>query len=170
MAFLGITDFESGSESDVEPEREQDESYKEVRETLIKLSMENLSLTKEKERLEVELSLVRLELQREAELAKESVGLIKEKPILVKHAEELKEEVVAERKVSADLQEKLDQQNKNIKMLTEPKQLEKIMCAGGTENSHMGLGYRGRQNGDTGLSKCGNNTSSGESGKLTKYG
>ena len=64
VAFLGITNFESGSESDTEPERELDESYKEVRETLIKFSMENLSLTKEKERLEAELSLVRLELQR----------------------------------------------------------------------------------------------------------
>ncbi|KAF3602102.1 hypothetical protein F2Q69_00034978 [Brassica cretica] len=124
VAFLGITDFESGSESDVEPERKLDESYKEVRETLIKLSMENLSLslslTKEKERLEAKLSLIRLELQREAEL------------------------------VSADLQAKLDQQNKNIKMLTGTKQLDKILSAGRTENSHMGLAYMGRQSGDTG--------------------
>ena len=45
VAFLGITDFESGSESDAEPEREPDESYKKVRKTLIKLSMENLSLS-----------------------------------------------------------------------------------------------------------------------------
>ncbi|KAF2594470.1 hypothetical protein F2Q70_00042465 [Brassica cretica] len=90
VAFLGITDFESGSESDAEPERELDESYKEVCETLIKLGMENLSLTKEKERLEAELSLLRLELQREAELAKESVRLIKEKLILAKQAKELR--------------------------------------------------------------------------------
>ena len=45
VAFLGITDFESGSESDAELEREPDESYKKVRKTLIKLSMENLSLS-----------------------------------------------------------------------------------------------------------------------------
>ena len=51
-------------------------------------------------------------------MAKGSVRLIKEKLILSKQDEELREEVVAERKVSADLQAKLDQQNKNIKMLT----------------------------------------------------
>ena len=150
VAFLGITDFESGSESDGEPERELDESYKAVRETLIKLSMENLSLIKEKERLEAELSLVRVELQKEAELAKESVGLIKEKLILAKQAEELRQEVVAEKQVSADLQAKLDHQNKNIKMLTGTKQLDKILCAGRTESSHMGLGYTGRQSSNTG--------------------
>ena len=50
VAFLGITDFESGSESNVEPKRELDESYKEVHETLIKLSMENLSLSLKKKR------------------------------------------------------------------------------------------------------------------------
>ncbi|WZY92900.1 hypothetical protein YC2023_065229 [Brassica napus] len=116
VAFLGITDFESGSESDAEPERELDESYK----------------------------------KREAKLAKESVGLIKEKLILAKQVEELIEEVVAERKVSEDLQAKLDQHNKNIRMLTGTKQLDKILCAGRTENSHMGLGYTGRQYGDTG--------------------
>ncbi|KAF3540771.1 hypothetical protein F2Q69_00021131 [Brassica cretica] len=107
--------------------------------------MENLSLIKEKERLEAELSLVRLKLQREAELAKESVGLIKKKLFLAKQSEELRQEVVAEKQVSEDLQAKLDHQNKNIKMLTGTKQLEKIMCAGRTESSHMGLGYTGRQ-------------------------
>ncbi|KAF2537305.1 hypothetical protein F2Q68_00022430 [Brassica cretica] len=112
--------------------------------------MENLSLIKEKERLEAELSLVRGELQREAELAKESVGLIKEKLILAKQAEELRQEVVAEKQVSADLQAKLDHQNKNIKMLTGTKQLDKILCAGRTESSHMGLGYTGRQSNNTG--------------------
>ncbi|KAF3516066.1 hypothetical protein DY000_02061457 [Brassica cretica] len=112
--------------------------------------MENLSLTKEKEKLEVELSLVRIELQREAELAKESVGLIKEKLILAKQAEELRHEVVAEKKVSADLQAKLDHQNKNIKMLTGTKQLNKILSTGRMGSSHMGLGYTGRQNGNTG--------------------
>ncbi|KAF3503152.1 hypothetical protein F2Q69_00040624 [Brassica cretica] len=112
--------------------------------------MENLSLIKEKERLEAELSLVRVELQKEAELAKESVGLIKEKLILAKQAEELRQEVVAEKQVSADLQAKLDHQNKNIKMLTGTKQLDKILCAGRTESSHMGLGYTRRQSSNIG--------------------
>ncbi|KAF2564002.1 hypothetical protein F2Q70_00016353 [Brassica cretica] len=115
---------------------------------------ESLSLTKEKERLEAELSLVRLELQREAELAKENVGLIKEKLILAKQVEELTEEVLTERKVSVDLQAKFDQQNKNIKMLTGTKQLDKITCPGRTENSHMGLGYTRRHSGDTSKTTC----------------
>ena len=40
VAFLGIVEYESGSESEAEPENELDESYKEVRETLVKLGME----------------------------------------------------------------------------------------------------------------------------------
>lgn len=84
VVFFVIIDFEFSFESDVELERELDESYKEVREILIKFSMENFSFIKEKERLEVELFFVRFELQREIELVKESVGLIKEKLIFVK--------------------------------------------------------------------------------------
>ena len=76
--------------------------------------------------------------------------MIKEKLVLAKQAEELREEVVAEKKLAADLQAKLDQQYKNIKMLTGTKQLDKILSVGRTENSHIGLGYRERQSGGTG--------------------
>ncbi|KAF3505371.1 hypothetical protein F2Q69_00044815 [Brassica cretica] len=74
----------------------------------------------------------------------------REKLIIAKQAEELRLEVVAEKQVSADLQAKLDHQNKNIKMLTGTKQLDKILCAGRTESSRMGLGYTGRQSNNTG--------------------
>ena len=44
----------------------------------------NLALTKENSRVEDELALVQQELQRDAELAKESVSLLKENFILAK--------------------------------------------------------------------------------------
>ncbi|KAF2573210.1 hypothetical protein F2Q70_00006105 [Brassica cretica] len=108
----------------------------------------------------------------------ENLSLFKEKE---------RQEVVAEKQVSADLQAKLDHQNKNIKMLTGTKQLDKILCAGRTESSHMGLGYTGRLLGvssvesldttkgsaistSTGSIKCGSNGSSGGLGKRIKSG
>ncbi|KAJ4906829.1 Uncharacterized protein Rs2_10487 [Raphanus sativus] len=98
VAFLGIVECDSGSESDVEQENDLDESYKEVRETLVKLGTENLALAKEKARLEVEVQVLKDDLNREAELAKESVNLIKEKLVLSKQADELREELLTERK------------------------------------------------------------------------
>lgn len=95
--------------SDVEHEDELNEIYKEVRETLVKLGMDILLLAKEKVRLEAELQLLRDELSREAELPKESVNLIKKKLILAKQANEIREEVIVERKRTAELQAELDQ-------------------------------------------------------------
>lgn len=95
--------------SDVEHEDELNEIYKEVRETLVKLGMYILLLAKEKVRLEAELQLLRDELSREAELPKESVNLIKKKLILAKQANEIREEVIVERKRTAELQAELDQ-------------------------------------------------------------
>ncbi|KAJ4873429.1 Concanavalin A-like lectin/glucanase domain protein [Raphanus sativus] len=135
--------------SDAEQENDLDESYKEVRETLVKLGTENLALAKEKARLEVEVQVLKDDLNREAELAKESVNLIKEKLVLSKQADELREELLAERKKAADLQAELDQQYRKIKMLTGTKQLDKILSSGRTENSLMGLGYTGRQSSST---------------------
>lgn len=136
--------------SDVEHEDELNEIYKEVRETLVKLGMYILLLAKEKVRLEAELQLLRDELSREAELPKESVNLIKKKLILAKQANEIREEVIVERKRTAELQAELDQSYQKIKMLTRTKQLDKILSSGRTENSSMGLGYTGRHNGSTG--------------------
>lgn len=95
--------------SDVEHEDELNEIYKEVRETLVKLGMDILLLAKEKVRLEAELQLLRDELSREAKLPKESVNLIKKKLILAKQANEIREEVIVERKRTAELQAELDQ-------------------------------------------------------------
>ncbi|XP_056855389.1 uncharacterized protein LOC108838558, partial [Raphanus sativus] len=153
VAFLGIVECESGSESDVEQENDLDESYKEVRETLVKLGTENLALAKEKARLEVEVQVLKDDLDREAELAKESVNLIKEKLVLSKQADELREELLTERKKAADLQAELDQQYRKIKMLTGTKQLDKILSCGRTESSSMGLGYSGRQSSSTGTTR-----------------
>ncbi|KAF2561037.1 hypothetical protein F2Q70_00015182 [Brassica cretica] len=102
--------------------------------------MENLFLMKEKERLEAELSLLRLELQREAELAKESVRLIKEKL----------------EGMHMPRNSRLNRQRIKILDVSSVGILVITRCSA-TSTS-------------TGLSKCGNNTSSGESGKLTKYG
>ncbi|KAF8093778.1 hypothetical protein N665_0378s0008 [Sinapis alba] len=153
VAFLGIVECESESESEVEQENDLDESYKEVRETLVKLGTENLMLTKEKARLEAEVQVLKDDLNREAELAKESVNLIKEKLLLAKQADELREEVLAERKKATDLQAELDQQYRKIKMLTGTKQLDEILSSGRTENSSMGLGYTGRQSSSTGITR-----------------
>ncbi|KAF3523518.1 hypothetical protein F2Q69_00046240 [Brassica cretica] len=111
--------------------------------------MENLSLTKEKERLEAELSLLRLELQREAELAKES----------------------ATRGGRVESQERQTLCREAMHMLRNSRLKQQCIRRLGVSSVGSLVITRGSATSTSiGLSKCGNNTSYGESGKLTKYG
>ncbi|KFK22004.1 hypothetical protein AALP_AAs72311U000100, partial [Arabis alpina] len=154
VAFLGITEFDEGeelseSESDGEHEDDLIKSYKEVRETLIRLGRENTLLIQEKQRLEALVESIQVELQAEKKLSQESVSLMKEKLILATKADMWEKELYAEKEVTAQLQAKLDLQYKKIHMFAGTKQLDKILSYGRTEKSYSGLGYTGRSASET---------------------
>ncbi|VVA98274.1 unnamed protein product [Arabis nemorensis] len=109
VAPLGITEFGEGeevseSESDEEHEDDLAESYKEVRETIIRLVQENLALIKEKQRLETLAESLQTELQAERKLSQESVLLMKEKLSLAVKASNLENELHVEKGISTQLQ------------------------------------------------------------------
>ncbi|VVA94386.1 unnamed protein product [Arabis nemorensis] len=136
VALIGIIEFVEGeevSESESNEEHEDDlaESYKEVRETIIRLGQENLALT---------------ELQAKRKLSQENVLLMKEKLGLAIKASNLEKELHAEKGISSQLQSQLDLQYKKINMFAGTRKLDKILSHGRTENIHRGLGYT-RRNG-----------------------
>ncbi|KFK39509.1 hypothetical protein AALP_AA3G253100 [Arabis alpina] len=154
VAFLGITEFDEGeelseSESDGEHEDDLIKSYKEVRETLIRLGRENTLLIQEKRRLEALVESIQVELQAEKKLSQESVSLMKEKLILATKADMWEKELYAEKEVTVQLQAQLDLQYKKIHMFAGTKQLDKILSYGCTEKSYSGLGYTGRSASET---------------------
>ncbi|KAG7584165.1 GAG-pre-integrase domain [Arabidopsis suecica] len=158
VALIGITEFVEGEEeTDSESDEEQPvdfvESYKEVRETLIKLGTENQDLLKEKIRLESLVELLQNQLEDEKKISKESLSLMKEKLSLSAKADNLEKELIAERKISAGLQTELNQQHRKIHMFAGTKQLDQILSYGRTEKSNRGLGYIGREESSTGQTK-----------------
>lgn len=72
-------------------------------------------------RLETELAILRDELRREAELAKESVNLVKEKLILAKQAEKLREELLAEKREPPIFKVNWINSTRRLRCLLEPK-------------------------------------------------
>ncbi|XP_010457015.1 PREDICTED: uncharacterized protein LOC104738554 [Camelina sativa] len=81
------------------------------------------------------------ELVDEKKLAKDSLDLMKEKLVLSAKADKLEEELLKEKKKSAQLQSELDQQHRKIHMFAGTKQLDKILSYGRTEKTHRGLGF-----------------------------
>ncbi|KFK24283.1 hypothetical protein AALP_AAs42977U000100, partial [Arabis alpina] len=149
VTFVGIVEFDeghAGSESDDEQDDDDDlvKSYRDVREELIRIGLENTVLAKEKLRLEVMVEALQAELQAEKKLSLESVSLMKEKLILATKADMWEKELYAEKEVTAQLQAQLDLQYKKIHMFVGTKQLDKILSYGRTEKSYSGLGYTGR--------------------------
>lgn len=154
VAFVGIAEFENGeevseSESEEEQEKELVESYKEVREALVKIGKENSDLIKEKSRLEALVVLLQNQLEDERKISKESVNLIKEKLILSSKADQLEQELGEEKEKAKSLQTELDHQHRKIHMFAGTKQLDKILSYGRTEKSHRGLGYTKREASDS---------------------
>ncbi|VVB14030.1 unnamed protein product [Arabis nemorensis] len=149
VALIGIIEFVEGeevSESESGEEHEDDlaESYKEVRETIIRLGQENLALIKEKQRLEALAESLQTELQAERKLSQESVLLMKKKLSLAVKASNLEKELHVEKGISPQLQSQLDLQYKKIHMFAGTRQFDKILSYGRTENIHRGPRYTGR--------------------------
>ncbi|XP_010501815.1 PREDICTED: uncharacterized protein LOC104779122 [Camelina sativa] len=61
--------------------------------------------------------------------------------VLSAKADKFEEELLNEKKRTAELQSELDQQHRKIHMFAGTKQLDKILSYGRTENTHRGLGY-----------------------------
>ncbi|KFK40887.1 hypothetical protein AALP_AA2G055800 [Arabis alpina] len=138
VASIGIIEEEndsSDSESDEEHDDDLVETYKEVREMLIRLGQENSALIKEKQRLEAVSEAFKIELVVEKKLGHESVVLMKEKLVLATKVDMLEKELHSEKETSSQLQSQLDLHHKKIHMFTGTKQLDKILSYGRTEKS-----------------------------------
>ncbi|KFK24070.1 hypothetical protein AALP_AAs74702U000100, partial [Arabis alpina] len=108
VTFVGIVEFDeghAGSESDDEQDDDDDlvKSYRDVREALLRIGLENTVLAKEKLRLEAMVEALQAELQAEKKLSLESVSLMKEKLILATKADMWEKELYAEKEVTAQL-------------------------------------------------------------------
>ncbi|KFK34260.1 hypothetical protein AALP_AA5G121900 [Arabis alpina] len=139
----------SDSESDEEHDDDLAETYKEVREMLIRLGQENSTLIKEKQRLEAVSEALKIELVAEKKLGHESVVLMKEKLVLATKVDMLEKELHSKRETSSQLQSQLDLYHKKIHIFAGTKQLDKILSYGRTEKSYSGLGYTGRDRPET---------------------
>ncbi|KAG7577777.1 Zinc finger CCHC-type [Arabidopsis thaliana x Arabidopsis arenosa] len=154
VSLVGIIDFVEGeeiSESDSEEEQEDDlvETYKEARETLIKIGQENQVLVKEKVRLDALVESLQNELNDVKKISQESLTLMKEKLVLANKVDKLEKELCAETEISAKLQSERDQQHKKIHMFGGTKQLDKGMSYDRTKKSNRGLGYTGQGRSNT---------------------
>ncbi|KFK22151.1 hypothetical protein AALP_AAs39584U000100 [Arabis alpina] len=103
VTFVGIVEFDkepAGSESDDEQDDDDDllNSYRDVREALIRIGLENTVLAKEKLHLEATVVALQAELQAEKKLSIECVSLMKEKLMLATKADMWEKELYAEKK------------------------------------------------------------------------
>lgn len=89
MAFVWITEFESGYESESALERELNKSYKQVQKAVVNLGKKKLALVKK--RLVSKLSWPRYNRNEEEKLAQDRVVLMKENMMFAKKAKGLME-------------------------------------------------------------------------------
>ncbi|XP_024009305.1 uncharacterized protein LOC112084409 [Eutrema salsugineum] len=158
VSFIGIAEFDENmavtdAESEVGADDELSESYKEVRETLIKIGKENADLKKENLQLKEKVEELQRELEAAQKLSQESVALIKDKLNLAKKAEQLEHDLSQEKGISNNLMGELVEQRKKIHMFAGTKQLDQILSYGRRSDTRKGLGYNARTMVETGTTK-----------------